>query len=148
MARVWLMLLFAIWAGVVIGVSFVATPAKFHAPSLSMAVALDVGRHTFRTLGWVESGLAVAALLPCWLTRATNSLAVWGLGAVWFLFLVERLWLLPILDERVSSYLAGSPPEASYHHVLFIGLEALKVVVLICAAIATGRSTRRSALNG
>ncbi len=39
--------LLLIWAGVALGVAFVATPAKFLAPSLSLPVALDVGRHTF-----------------------------------------------------------------------------------------------------
>ena len=31
-----------LWAGLLMGVSFVATPVKFLAPSLSLAVALDV----------------------------------------------------------------------------------------------------------
>lgn len=35
-----------IWAGLLIGVSFVAKPAKFLAPSLALAQALDVGRWT------------------------------------------------------------------------------------------------------
>jgi hypothetical protein len=57
--------IFFIWAGLLIGVSFVATPAKFLAPSLALAQALDVGRWTFYVLAWIEWGFVsvVAALL-------------------------------------------------------------------------------------
>jgi hypothetical protein len=36
-----------LWAGMLLGVSFIATPAKFLAPSLPLAQALDVGRSSF-----------------------------------------------------------------------------------------------------
>lgn len=78
--------------------------------------------------------MGAAAFVLCWLTRA-NSLAVSGLGAVWLVILVERFWLLPALDERVNLYLSASPPNISYHHTLFIGFEAFKVVVLLICAI-------------
>lgn len=37
------LLLAVLWAGLLLGVSFLATPVKFLAPSLSLPVALDVG---------------------------------------------------------------------------------------------------------
>ena len=46
-ARLAVTLLAWLWAGLVLGVSFVATPVKFLAPSLSLADALAVGRVTF-----------------------------------------------------------------------------------------------------
>lgn len=46
-----------VWAGMVLGVSFLATAAKFLVPSLPRPVALDVGRHTFQVFGWVEMAL-------------------------------------------------------------------------------------------
>ena len=42
--------LFLIWAGIIFGVSLLATPAKFLAPDLSLTEALQVGRVTFRVL--------------------------------------------------------------------------------------------------
>ncbi len=45
-----------LWAGILIGVSFLAAPAKFNAPSLSLPVAMDVGRQEFGALNLVESG--------------------------------------------------------------------------------------------
>ena len=43
-----------VWFGVLAGVSFLATPIKFMAPSLSLSVALDVGRQTFAALNPLE----------------------------------------------------------------------------------------------
>ena len=50
------LILATFWAGIVIGVSFIATIAKFDAPSLTLPVALDVGRHTFAPLARIEWG--------------------------------------------------------------------------------------------
>ena len=51
---------YLLWAGLAIGVAFLATPAKFLALSLSLSVALDVGRHTFRVYNGVELALVVS----------------------------------------------------------------------------------------
>jgi hypothetical protein len=45
-----------VWSGLLIGVSFVATPARFLAPSLQLPQALDVGRWTFHVLTLVARG--------------------------------------------------------------------------------------------
>lgn len=37
-----------VWAGMIVGVSGLATPAKFVAPSLNLPIALEVGRVTFQ----------------------------------------------------------------------------------------------------
>jgi hypothetical protein len=54
--------LIMLWSGVVIGVSFLAAPAKFSAPTLSLPVALDVGRQELRMLNLAEVALSVVAL--------------------------------------------------------------------------------------
>ena len=129
-----LITVFTAWAGIVIGVSFVATPAKFLASSLSLAEALDVGRHTFRVLSRLDLSMAIVASALCWFTRAKLP-TISGLAAIWLVIMVEQLWLLPLLDNRVTMHLAGSAPPMTYHRTLFIGLEAVKVVVLLtCAA--------------
>src|SRR5665648_1182454 len=53
----------AVWIGMLVGVSFLATPAKFLAPSLTLPVALDVGRHTFSVFNRVEWAFSVVLLL-------------------------------------------------------------------------------------
>jgi hypothetical protein len=51
-----------LWAGVLIGVSFLAAPAKFNAPGLSLPVAMQIGRQEFGALNCAEIALAVASL--------------------------------------------------------------------------------------
>ncbi|KAI9179608.1 hypothetical protein H9P43_004936 [Blastocladiella emersonii ATCC 22665] len=50
-------------AGFVAGISFLEAPTKFHAPSISKPVALDVGRHVFAALHLTEIVASVARLV-------------------------------------------------------------------------------------
>jgi hypothetical protein len=118
------------WAGLAAGVAILATPAKFMAPSLSLPVALDVGRETFRAYNAAELVLLFMLLVlgPLSTTRLR-----------WYLSLVvptaavvaQRVWLLPALDDRVSAVLAGVELQPSPLHGVYIALEALKVAALL-----------------
>jgi hypothetical protein len=135
-ASAWLALVLAGWAGLIFGTSFLATAAKFLAPSLTIPVGLDVGRYTFRILSTAELIVAVFASVLCWRSHKTFWMVA-GLANAWLVLLVDRFWLLPVLDARVSLYLAGSPAPPSYHHTLFAGLEVLKIAGLAVAAAAS-----------
>ena len=125
---------FAAWAGLVLGVSFLSARAKFRAPSISLRVALDVGRQTFRALSRTEMLLAVVASIIC--VAVGEWLLVVGLAFVWSLMVVERVWLLPILDLRAGIRMTGRMPAPSWHHRLFAGLEMAKVIILlICSSV-------------
>ncbi len=63
-----------LWIGLLIGASFLATPAKFLAPSLSRAAALDVGRHTFAIFNKVEWLPAATLFVVLLVRRGTASL--------------------------------------------------------------------------
>ncbi|MDA1312173.1 MAG: hypothetical protein O2968_02460 [Acidobacteria bacterium] len=123
-----------LWAGILFGVSFLATPAKFQAPSLTLPAAVDVGRSTFAALNRVELGcalLAGALLLGgaargLWL-RFASGLAILGV-------LLETVWLLPVLDERARIVIDGGMPPASNLHELYIALDVVKFLALVTAA--------------
>ncbi len=51
-----------IWFGFVSAISFMEAPVKFTAPSLTLAVGLDVGRHVFAVLNKVEIGFTLVSL--------------------------------------------------------------------------------------
>lgn len=129
------------WLGLAIGVSFLATPAKFLAPSLPLPVALDVGRHTFAVFNTLEWFLAAALVLGVICSRARLSIAA-GLAAA-LLVLAETVWLLPLLDERVGLIIAGHQPPASNLHVVYIVTEVLKLAALGVVAADTARHLRR-----
>jgi hypothetical protein len=126
-----------LWIGTLLGVSFLATPAKFLAPSLTLPVALDVGRQTFAILNKLEWLYSVTAfLLVAYVRRWT---AVAGLGVVAFVVLTQTLWMLPALDARVGIIIAGGLPPPSRLHDLFIFAEIAKLIVLSALAVSIAR---------
>jgi len=134
----------AIWFGMLLGVSFLATPAKFLAPSLSLAIALDVGRHTFSVFNKVEWLLSVAMMVTVLVgDRSWHGKS--AAGAVVLLVAAETFWLLPLLDQRVGMIIAGQQPPPSKLHNLYIAFElgkllALAFVVLVMARRLAGLS--------
>lgn len=138
--RGWIVGLFAVavmWVGLLLGVSFLATPVKFLAPSLSLAVALDVGRHTFAVFNKVEWLLAVTALLLLFGVRSRfSALMIILICAV---VAAETFWLLPELDRRVVLIIAGQQPPASTRHSLYVVLEIVKLVALIAVTVEMAR---------
>ena len=128
-----------IWAGLLLGVSFVATPAKFLAPSLPLAQALDVGRWTFHVLARIEWGfvalvailLAVARLLG----RQRIGLTAGLLIAIGILLAAQSFYLRPPLDGRVLRIMAGETVAPGHMHTLYIAFEAIKLALLLAAGI-------------
>lgn len=121
------------WAGLVAGISFLEAPVKFTAPSLTLAVGLDVGRHVFGALNRAELVLALASAALVWASRAR--LGVWAaLGVAWATVVLQTAWLLPALDARAVVLIGGGtlPPEPALH-ALYGGAEVAKVLALVAA---------------
>ncbi|MGH1487994.1 MAG: DUF4149 domain-containing protein [Acidimicrobiales bacterium] len=123
-----------VWMGIVIGVSFLATPVKFTADSLSRAAALDVGRATFHALGLLEWGLTVALAALLWRAAAAHQApsrrALTAAAVVAAVVVLQALWLVPALDERVASIIAGVEPPPSQLHTVYGIAEVIKVTTL------------------
>ena len=124
-----------LWAGLSVGVAFLATPAKFLAPSLTVPVALDVGRHTFSIYNHVELALLVALVLlgvrsKLWRRRYL------ALSAPGVIVVAQATWLIPALDARVAAILGGQTPPASGLHALYIGTELAKILWLLAFGFA------------
>lgn len=134
--------LLLVWAGLALGVAFLATPAKFLAPSLALPVALDVGRHTFRIYNRVE--IALLLVLVGFAARSPMRRPWAAALALPALVLVaETAWLLPALDARVGVILAGGRPPPSSLHIVYVAAEALKLLWLLGAGFS-GRLVRHS----
>lgn len=119
-----------VWAGLVLGISFLEAPVKFTAPTLTRAAGLDVGRHVFRALNRVEVGAAGGLLVL--LLAATASTALLALGAAVLLIVaVQTLWLLPILREQATAIIEGDVENTGgYAHLGYVVLEAAKGAAL------------------
>jgi hypothetical protein len=129
-ARYALGALIMLWAGVLIGVSFLAAPAKFGAPGLSLPIAMEIGRREFGALNLTEIALAVVSLALAAYVRPER--AIWlGLGLAALIVALQWLWLLPVLDARAELIIQGGTPEPAPWHALYIGAEILKLLALL-----------------
>jgi len=121
-------LILVLWSGVVLGGSLIAAPAKFQAQSLTLEVALDVGRAQFSWVGIAEGALCAAFLIA----RAAFGGVSWLLAAIPVgIFLVQRFIIMPPLDARTLQVIAGENVGDSHLHRLFIILEGVKFLLLI-----------------
>lgn len=123
-----------LWAGIVIGISFIEAPVKFHAPTLTRLVAFDVGRTVFSASQWVQTGCALLALgaavagrVPRW----SWALLALGVGAL----VVQMGWLFPVLNARAETLISGGMPTGSNPHAAYGVLEVAKVLALASGAV-------------
>ena len=131
-----------LWLGILIGVSFLATPVKFQAQLLSLPAALDVGQVTFALFSKVEWALAVATAGCLAISRPGKSETL-SLAAVLIIIAAQALWLLPVLDMRLEAVIAGTPPPRSSHHMIYIAAEAAKALLLLVLGLAAFRHLAR-----
>lgn len=137
--RVEILAVALLWCELLLGVSFIATPAKFMAPSLSLAVGLDVGRQTFAVMNRVE-WLFGAVLLALILTGSRSWPGAIAAAVTALLVLAETFRLLPQLDRRVALVMEGQQLPASGMHSLYVLFELTKLVAL--AVLAAGMARR------
>lgn len=121
-----------LWTGMLVGVSFVATPVKFTASGLSLPVALEVGHVTFRLFSRIEWALAAGLLLASLFGARRWPAVLAGLLAA--LVAVQALWLLPVLDARIAAVVAGTPLPPTSHHTIYAVAEGAKLLLLLAAA--------------
>jgi len=139
LARSALIAVLLIWTGMLLGVSFLAIPAQFGAPSLTRPVAFDVVRQVFGAFGRMEIALALVSGALALLGRAPR--LIWLLLALPGLMVaVQAGWLRPALDMRVDLILEGqTPPPASWHQI-YVVLEGLKLLGLMLTAWVAHRT--------
>ncbi len=139
---IYIILLCLIWAGMLLGISFLEAPVKFTAPSLTLPVGLDVGRHVFQAFNKVE--IVFGTLLFILIVRSKLSPIINILFAfVIFLLILESVWLLPVLDERVLIIIAGGVPEKESPHIWYVLFDAAKVISLITIGVANIKQLRK-----
>lgn len=119
-----------LWAGAIIGHSFVATPAKFKAEGLEKALALEVGRATFTLFHRVEF-LFLVLITTTMIFSQKNSYSWLIFSVVLFSFLFQRFYLRPKLFANISAYHKGERPANETPHKLFKFLEVIKLICLI-----------------
>lgn len=119
-----------LWIGFILAISFMETPLKFQAPSLTLPVALEIGHLVFHALNATEIGLitVIAAItqLANWSRRLLLLTLLIGL-----LLAAQTVLLYTVLDARTLAIIHGTEvPEPSFHPVYVI-MEGIKLLLLL-----------------
>lgn len=119
-----------VWAGMILGISFLEAPVKFTAPSLTFEVGLDMGRHVFGVFNKIE--MILGLLLLALLITEKNSLRFVLICLVPLVLLgLQSFWLLPVLDERVLIIINGGIPQGHSPHQWYVIIELVKLIFLL-----------------
>jgi hypothetical protein len=122
------------WLGLVLGISFLEAPLKFRAPGITTPLGLGIGRLVFSALNRVEIvlGLVVAGAL---VVGPRTAAVLWCAAAIATVLVIQLAAVRPVLTRRTNAVLAGEEAPHSRAHVTYVGLEILKVVVLVALGV-------------
>jgi len=127
-----------VWLGLLLGISAIETPLKFKAPGITLELGLGIGRLVFRALNRVE--LAIAVVLTIVVAHLARSWPLALLVVTDALLLFQVVYMRRRLDRRALQIIAGEDAPPSLLHVVYIALEAAKLVLL--PIIGTGLAWR------
>ena len=132
-----------VWFGMTAGISLLATPARFAAPTVTRIVALDIGRVVFAVLNKAELMALIIFLIV--IRASDHSRRWWAVAALLTLIvLAQSIWLLPELAERTAQIVAGGQPPPSIAHAAYSSLELIKLGLLFCSGMVALSSNAAS----
>jgi hypothetical protein len=128
-----------VWLGMVLAISFLEAPLKFHAEGLELRVGLAIGRIVFRALNIAEV-IWVVVIAVCVIVAGASGPVLILAAVTAVLLAVQLLVVRPRLNRRSAHVLAGQDAPRSRAHHAYLGLEALKLAALVAlgAALLSG----------
>jgi len=133
-----------IWIGFIGAISFMEAWLKFQAPGVTTELGLSIGQLVFKALNRVEIVSALFVTVMSVLNKDSNVFRVKD-----FIFLpvgivvIQTLWLLPALDDRVSLIISGEEAPKSKLHLCYVLLEIVKVISLFIYGIKSIRRLKK-----
>jgi hypothetical protein len=128
-----------IWFGMIGAISFMEAPLKFQAPGITLPLGLGIGRLVFFVLNKIELIFAAVFLISVFGRSRLARPAVVIFGIIAVILLTETFWLLPVLDARAEGVIAGTAEPYSNHHLIYIALDAVKLILLFVLGTLTFR---------
>ena len=120
------------WLGLVIAVSFLETPLKFQVPGMTLPIALELGKTMFGISTNIQLGLMILVFFNFFLNASKLNKFIICTGVLLALILVlEKFWMLPILDARADVLATGKGLPPTPLHNYFIYAECIKVILLL-----------------
>jgi hypothetical protein len=126
----WAFVVPILWIGFVLAISFMEAPLKFRAPSVTVPIGVEIGHVVFHALNRVEVFFALLVALAVLGTRRMRDTTLSTLAVNVVLF-VQTVVLFGPLDARAMEVVAGRSVPESPWHVVYIGLEVAKLVLVV-----------------
>jgi hypothetical protein len=123
-----------VWLGMVLAISFLEAPLKFRAPGITVPLGLGIGRLVFRALNAVEAVLALV-LLVCAVVGGAGTGGTAAACVAVAVLVVQVAAVRPVLGRRSDRVLAGETAPRSRGHLVYVGLEVVKVAALVVAGV-------------
>ncbi len=136
-----------LWIGFVMAISFMEAPLRFRAESITVPMALQIGRLVFHALNGCEIVFAVG-LVGCHLQLASSKKSNWLLWFVIGILVVQTVLLFAVLDARTNAIIAGESVGESHVHSMYIALEFVKLVSLALLAHSQIRDFKAALTSG
>lgn len=123
-----------LWAGMILGISFLESWVKFRAPLVTLIVGLDVGRTVFSYFHTAQTIWLICLICLCAIGKLPWSYwLIVGLLAI--IFVLQTNWLFPLLKQQVEVIISGGRPSSSYVHSLYGIGEVIKFLLLITLSV-------------
>ena len=124
-----------LWTGFVCAISFMEAWLKFRAEGVTRSVGLSIGRLVFSALNKVEIVFAILTVILILSMKekfcTTSYLQI--LVVPILIVVLQTVYLLPVLDERVELIIQNKTVPHSNMHLTYVIMEVIKVGALLWA---------------
>lgn len=139
----------AFWAGLVGALGFIETPLKFLAPGVTLEIGLGIGRLVLTAADIAGVALLIAITVVSLVRPRVGRKALWTLGALWVVLLVQVAVIRPLLNARTDAVLAGTAGAGeSPLHIFYIVADLMLLIGMVVYIVFVARSARLVAAAG
>ncbi|MGR6035063.1 MAG: hypothetical protein ACU4EQ_09825 [Candidatus Nitrosoglobus sp.] len=131
----WIFIVTILWIGFVLAISFMEAPLKFHAPSLTLPVALQIGYIVFHALNLVEITFAVLIIAATYFGQASRRTTFFAIGVAAILA-IQTIILFMKLDARTLAMINGLEVSSTPYHIIYMVIEVIKLLTLLVLAFS------------
>lgn len=128
-----------VWLGMICAIAMEAQ-LKFQAPNVTREIGLGIGKLVFTALNRIECAMAILLLITFFVFKNTKR-AQAVFGALSLILLAQTVWLIPNLIKRIDLITGGQTPPDSSLHLVYIGFEIFKMILLAALSILLNGQT-------
>ena len=122
-----------LWIGFSLAISFMETPLRFQANSITVPIALEIGRLVFHALNFAEimfAGWIFCCQMYNGCSKRSRRLFVFAA----IILVAQTLILFLVLDQRTAAIIAKEEVESAPYHTIYIVMEVVKLIALCVLA--------------